>query len=131
MCRPVTAQKLDARYAQIVRRPLWFLPSVVAGLVVVAACGGAASKTPDDAADAVVANCPQPDMKDQTEITQIRADELLGFSEVAAERCAMELGWAFRVGMRDGEAFALTMDYSLQRVTVEIIDDSVTAIAVG
>jgi hypothetical protein len=35
------------------------------------------------------------------------------------------------VGGRDGESFALTMDYSMQRVTVEVKDDRVTAITVG
>ena len=64
-------------------------------------------------------------------ITQERADLLLGFSESDAARCAAELGWAFRVGVRDGESFALTMDYSMQRVTVEVKDDWVTAITVG
>jgi hypothetical protein len=33
--------------------------------------------------------------------------------------------------MRDGEYFALTMDYSLQRVTVEIENDVVVRISVG
>ena len=68
---------------------------------------------------------------DRAEITQARADELLGFFEADAQRCAAELGWAYRVGMRDGESFALTEDYSLQRVTVTVENDVVTAIIVG
>ncbi|MFZ9780104.1 MAG: hypothetical protein ACO3EM_08050, partial [Ilumatobacteraceae bacterium] len=76
--------------------------------------------------------CPPSDAADiATGITQERADLLLGFREADAQRCAEELGWAFRVGRRDGESFALTMDYSPQRVNVEIDDDVVTLIGVG
>ena len=79
-----------------------------------------------------VVDCPAVDPQDLAAgITQERANLLLGFSEADAERCAGELGWAFRVGIRDGEALALTMDYSAQRVTVEVQDDRVEGIAVG
>ena len=95
--------------------------------VTLAACsnGGASTPTTTDRA------CPAADPADRAEITQARADELLGFFEVDAERCAAELGWAYRVGMRDGESFALTEDYSLQRVTVTVENDVVTAIVIG
>ena len=101
-----------------------------------AACGGDASTATDTTADtaadtAANKECPPADAADLTEITVARADLLLGFSEADAERCAGELGWAYRVGMRDGEYFALTMDYSLQRVTVEVENDKVVRIAVG
>jgi hypothetical protein len=89
-----------------------------------AACGAGASTATDR-------ECPSTDAADLTEITVARADLLLGFSEADAERCAGELGWGYRVGMRDGEYFALTMDYSLQRVTVEIENDRVVRISVG
>jgi hypothetical protein len=56
---------------------------------------------------------------------------LIGFTESDAESCAAQIGWAFRVGERDGESFALTADYSLQRVTVSVTKDLVTAVAVG
>lgn len=75
--------------------------------------------------------CPPADVADQNEISVQRAELLLGFSEADAEQCAAELGWMFRVGQRDGEAFALTMDYLLQRVTVTVAGDLVTAITVG
>jgi hypothetical protein len=84
-----------------------------------------------DSQTAAPAQCPPEDPADLEAITQARAQLLLGFSERDAERCAAELGWAYRVGMRDGEPFALTMDYSLQRVTVVVNDDVVTAITVG
>ncbi len=89
----------------------------------------ACSEKPDDAIP--TAECPQPDGADMTEITQVRADLLVGFSEADAESCAVSLGWVFRVGERDGEGFALTADYSQQRVTVSVTNDLVTAVAVG
>lgn len=75
--------------------------------------------------------CPARDAADLTEITSQRAELLLGYTEADAERCASELGWTYRVGQRDGESFALTEDFSLQRVTVVIVDDRVTEITVG
>ncbi len=93
-----------------------------------AACGGESGSATDTVADKP---CPPTDAADTTEIMVARAELLIGFSEANAERCAEELGWAYRVGMRDGEYFALTMDYSLQRVTVEIENDVVVRISVG
>ena len=101
-------------------------------VVLIAACDGGASTgagTPADTSADMA--CPPADAADTIEITVSRAELLLGFSEANAERCAVELGWAYRVGMRDGEYFALTMDYSLQRVTVEIENDVVVRISVG
>ena len=95
--------------------------------VTLAACSNDGASTPNTTDRA----CPAADPADRAEITQARADELLGFFEADAERCAAELGWAYRVGMRDGESFALTEDYSLQRVTVTVENDVVTAIIVG
>lgn len=95
--------------------------------VTLAACSNDGASTPNKTDRA----CPAADPADRAEITQARADELLGFFEADAERCAAELGWAYRVGMRDGESFALTEDYSLQRVTVTVENDVVTAIIVG
>ena len=100
----------------------------VLATALLAACGGEAGSATDTVADKP---CPPADAADTTEITVARAELLIGFSEANAERCAEELGWAYRVGMRDGEYFALTMDYSLQRVTVEIENDLVVRISVG
>ena len=80
---------------------------------------------------ATPAECPPVDVADQNEISVQRAELLLGFSEADAQRCASQLGWSYRVGQRDGESFAVTEDYSLQRVTVTVVDDIVTAITVG
>jgi hypothetical protein len=103
--------------------------SAVAVLFVVAGCGADVEEKPDNATP--TAECPQPDAADATAITQERADMLIGLTESDAESCATSLGWAFRVGERDGESFAVTADYSQQRVTVSVTNALVTAVAVG
>ncbi len=105
------------------------LSAIVVAVFVVAGCGANAEEKPDDAIP--TAECPQADTADATAITQERADKLIGFTESDAESCALSLGWAFRVGERDGESFALTADYSQQRVTVLVTNDLVTAVGVG
>jgi hypothetical protein len=75
--------------------------------------------------------CPPADVADATAITPERAEMLVGLMEADAEKCATDLGWAYRVGSRDGENFAVTADYSEQRVTVTITLGVVTAISVG
>jgi hypothetical protein len=75
--------------------------------------------------------CPPADAADATAITSERAEMLVGLLEADAEKCAADLGWAYRVGSRDGENFALTADYSQQRVTVTVTLGVVTAISVG
>lgn len=97
-------------------------------LVVVLAFS-ACSEMPDIGSPTV--ECPQSDTADLTAITQERADMLIGFTEPDAESCAKSLGWAFRVGERDGESFAVTADYSQQRVTVSVTNDLVTSVVVG
>jgi hypothetical protein len=99
---------------------------IVFTVVVLAGCG---SGERDSGAGAT--ECPQVDAADLTAITQERADMLIGFTESDAEACATSLGWAFRVGERDGESFAVTADYSQQRVTVSVTNDLVTAVVVG
>ena len=104
------------------------LVSALAVLVLVG-CGANADEKPDTKTPP--ASCPPSDPADMTAITQERADMLIGFTESDAESCAAQIGWAFRVGERDGESFPLTEDYSLQRVTVSVTKDLVTAVAVG
>jgi len=64
-------------------------------------------------------------------ITQVRADTLIGMSEMAAEECAMNLAWTFRLGQRDDELFAGTFDYRIDRVTVIVMKGLVTQVNVG
>ena len=100
-------------------------------VLVLAGCGAGVEESAESEGESATAECPQPDAADATAITQERADMLIGFTESDAESCATSLGWAFRVGERDGEGFALTADYSQQRVTVSVTNDLVTAVAVG
>ena len=64
-------------------------------------------------------------------ITAEQAATLIGKTEVVAEAYARDKGWVWRVGRRDGEQFALTMDYSESRVTVSIDKTIVTEAVVG
>jgi hypothetical protein len=88
------------------------------------ACSSADQSTP-------AISCPAVDAADATAITPERAQLLVGFAEADAEKCAADLGWTYRVGSRDGEDFAVTADFSEQRVTVTITLAVVTAISVG
>ena len=74
--------------------------------------------------------CPQP-LKQESEITQVRANQFIGMPERAAEVCASILKWSYRVGERDGEPFAVTMDYRPDRVTVSVVSGNVTSVTVG
>ncbi len=94
----------------------------------ISACSGESEKSINSP---TTAECPQADDADATAITQERADKLIGFTESDAESCALSLGWAFRVGERDGESLAVTADYSQQRVTVSVTNDLVTEVVVG
>ena len=102
-----------------------------AAVFVLAGCGAGAEESAESESETAAAECPAVDQADATAITQERADMLIGFTEADAEACAASLGWAFRVGERDGEGFALTADYSQQRVTVSVANDLVTAVVVG
>ena len=100
-------------------------------ILILAGCGAGAEESAESESESATAECPQADTADLTAITQERADKLIGFTESDAESCAKSLGWAFRVGERDGESFAVTADYSQQRVTVSVTNDLVTAVVVG
>ncbi len=64
-------------------------------------------------------------------ITQARANALLTMTEAAAESCAMDLDWIYRLGQRDDEIFAGTFDYRVDRVTVTVMKGVVTQVNVG
>lgn len=64
-------------------------------------------------------------------ITAEQAATLIGKTESVAQAEALSNGWVWRVGRRDGEQFALTMDYCECRVTVSIDNDIVTEAVVG
>ena len=104
---------------------------IIAITLVLVGCGAVAGENSDSDSGGTTAECPQVDAADAIAISQERADMLIGFTESNAESCATSLGWAFRVGERDGESFALTADYSQQRVTVSVTNDLVTAVVIG
>jgi hypothetical protein len=64
-------------------------------------------------------------------ITQVRANTLIGMTEMAAEECAMNLDWTYRLGQRDDEMFAGTFDLRIDRVTVTVMKGLVTQVNVG
>ena len=64
-------------------------------------------------------------------ITQVRANALITMTEAAAEECAMNLDWTYRLGQRDDEIFAGTFDYRTDRVTVTVMKGFVTQVNVG
>ena len=75
--------------------------------------------------------CPPASDADKTAITQSRANALVSMSEDQGQQCSELLGWAYRVGQRDDEYFALTRDYNPSRVTVAIKDGFVVSVQVG
>ena len=64
-------------------------------------------------------------------ITQVRANTLIGMTEMAAEECAMNLDWTYRLGQRDDEMFAGTFDFRTDRVTVTVMKGLVTQVNLG
>ena len=78
--------------------------------------------------------CPLPVAKSATPLEPIKdevARQLIGMKEEAAKVCAESNSWGYRVGMRDGEFFALTRDYRIDRITVSIQAGLITEVQVG
>ena len=65
------------------------------------------------------------------EISAAAADELVGLNEDEAIKTAESNGWSWRIAMRDGESFPLTMDFRSDRVNFTIENGVVTAVVVG
>jgi hypothetical protein len=55
-------------------------------------------------------------------------DLVVGLTEDEAEEALEECGWTMRVGRRDGEDLAMTMDFRPERVNVEVTDGEVTEV---
>jgi hypothetical protein len=98
----------------------------VLGGLTLAACSSANDSTSNTTVESVVV-IPGTDVV----ITAEQAATLIGKTEAIAEADAHSNGWVWRVGRRDGEEFALTMDYCQCRVTVSIDNDIVTESVVG
>jgi hypothetical protein len=84
------------------------------------------SIAPETAAPAV-----DPAVEPDMTVAQEVADSVVGMSEAEATKTAEAKGLTVRVGSRDGEDFALTMDYRTDRVTLTVIADKVTAATPG
>jgi hypothetical protein len=84
------------------------------------------SIAPETAAPAV-----DPAVDPDMSVAQEVADTVLGMSEAEATKTAEAKGLTVRVGSRDGEDFPLTMDYRIDRVTLTVIADKVTAATPG
>ena len=74
--------------------------------------------------------CPKP-IDEQGPIEDRVAKQLVGMKEVLAETCATLNEWGYRIGERDGEFFALTRDYRIDRITVSITKGIITNVQVG
>ena len=75
-------------------------------------------------------NCPAP-LQEEIAIPQGSASQLIGLTKRSAEICAQVNGWLYRVGEEDGEQFALTRDYRINRITVSIKSGRITNVLVG
>jgi len=64
-------------------------------------------------------------------ISNAEAAALVGMTEAAALREAQARGWRVRVVGRDGEMYAMTMDYSAGRLNFTITNGVITACTVG
>ena len=64
-------------------------------------------------------------------LVQEQSQLFIGLTEANAEVCALQNNLGYRVGSRDGEFFALTMDYSPTRITIDVEKNLVVKIQVG
>ncbi len=113
-------------------------PFVILISLILAACSnGEVEQTTFD-------NCPKLDlsiistdesspnyMDEVAKLVEESTKDLVGKSEKNVEYCAAFEGLQYRVAARDGEFYALTMDYSPTRINVEIQKEIVTKINVG
>lgn len=76
------------------------------------------------------ATCPTP-IEESEPIEASLANQLVGMKEEVAKLCADLNEWGYRVGERDGEFFALTRDYRIDRITVSITKGIITEVQVG
>lgn len=81
--------------------------------------------------DVTSTDAPPSDVPSGEEIPLDQANELLGLTEAEATAAAESRGWTVRIAARDGEQFALTMDYSPTRVNLTIDNDLVTYLFIG
>jgi len=82
--------------------------------------------------DLMAGVCPQINTADKSAgISAARANTLIGMGEGDAENCAVQLDWGYRVVSRDGEDYAATRDYRLDRVSVTVKNGLITRADIG
>jgi hypothetical protein len=90
---------------------------------------GSSSGSPGSSGSAVVE--PSTAVTLPPALTAEEVKPLIGLTEDEATKLAQSNGWIVRVGLRDGESFALTDDYVTNRVTLAIAGGKVTDVSVG
>lgn len=98
----------------------------LSGLLMLPACSSSNNSTSSTFGSSVV-TVPRGNIV----ISPEQAVTLIGKTESIAEAEAHANGWVWRIGRRDSEQFALTMDYCQCRVTVSIDNNIVTEVVVG
>jgi hypothetical protein len=123
--------------------------ALVSMITVLTACGGGSADEEADAAgsgsvvgsspvttsktsvvDLPTTNVPVSIYEDKV-ISNAEAASLVGMTEAAALREVQARGWRVRVVGRDGEMYAMTMDYSAGRLNFTITNGVITACTVG
>jgi hypothetical protein len=122
-------------YNSIMKNDFWKKLRIINLLLIsslmLGACVSSNSQSDSDQAMGEPKPCPTFLATENNLIPQVQADMLIEMTEADAEACAMQLGWLWRVGERDGELYAVTMDYRQNRVTVHIQDGFVYLVNVG
>ena len=90
---------------------------------------GSTSGSPGDGMTDSTSDIPVDDFP--AEIPLDEANALLGMTEAEATSYAESQGWTVRIASRDGEQFALTMDYMSTRVNLSIDQDLVSYVFIG
>lgn len=146
-----TAQKASSIKHLYARKTMSKTTASVAAsaLFVLAGCGGAGADTdtdtlgrgvivgsapgttlPSSVVDLPTTSVPVSIYEDKT-ISNAEASSLVGLKEAEALREAQDRGWRVRVVGRDGELYAVTMDYSAGRLNFTIVNGVVSASTVG
>ena len=115
---------------------------IIAGMLLTAAavtgCGGQSANDSDTTATATALPTPMESGSEMefapSDTAQVVATEVIGMSEAKAietiESYSSEM-LTVRIVRRDDENFAVTMDYRLDRINLEIDDGMVTAANIG
>lgn len=81
--------------------------------------------------DSTVSIPTEEEMEAQRERTEAFAATVIGMSESEAIAVIEAEGYVARVVARDGEHFMVTEDYSVTRINLVVVDDTVTEATVG